>query len=55
MNKYITKIIKFTSAELSQLKSYIEWAKESGVYYGNKEQFLERHESIKRKLFGSNK
>lgn len=54
MSKYITKIIKFTSVELDQLKSYIEWAEENGTYYGNKEQFWKRHEQIKMKFFGDN-
>ena len=30
-----------------QLQSYIEWAEESGVYYGQKRYFDKRHEEIK--------
>ena len=35
-----------TLAELRQLCSYADHVDESGEYYGNKEQFLKRHQKI---------
>lgn len=32
--------------EFQQLASYVRWAEERGVYYGNKEQFDKRHKRI---------
>ena len=32
--------------EFQQLASYVRWAEERGVYYGNKEQFEKRHKRI---------
>jgi hypothetical protein len=33
--------------EIEQIKSYIRWAEESGVYWGPKDQFDKRHKHIK--------
>lgn len=35
------------ATHFEQLMSYLEWAEESGVYYGNKKQFDQRHEFLK--------
>lgn len=34
--------------EIEQIKHYIRWAEDEGAYYGNKEQFINRHTNIKR-------
>jgi hypothetical protein len=44
------KKIIFSTAELNQLLSYIEYVERIGWYYGNKEHFEKRHISIKEKL-----
>lgn len=41
---------RFTKTELEQLYSYCEDREREGWYYGNKKQFENRHESIKKKL-----
>ena len=42
--------MKWTLAELNQLLSYIENRDREGWYYGNKEQFENRHRVIKQKI-----
>jgi hypothetical protein len=34
--------------EIEQIKAYIRWAEESGVYWKPREQFMNRHKNIKR-------
>ena len=31
-----------------QMLAYIHWAEDRGVYYGQKDQFMRRHEDIKK-------
>ena len=31
----------------NQLKVYLEWAEQEGTYYGNREQFAQRHTELK--------
>lgn len=40
----------FTNAELNDLESYIESIEREGVYWGNRKHFLNRMESIQKKL-----
>lgn len=35
-------------AHFEQLQAYLEWAENSGTYYGNKKQFNNRHKEIKK-------
>ena len=43
----IASDLGISEAEMNQLESYIEWAEESGVYYGRKDHFEKRHRNIK--------
>ena len=47
-----TIVIKpmFTNAELNDLESYIDNIERDGTYWGNKNHFIQRKESIKAKL-----
>lgn len=42
--------IDLTPAQADQLLAYAEAADEDGWYYGNKQQFIRRHEAIVKKL-----
>lgn len=42
--------LELTNTELNQLRTYVEWAKEDGSYYGPKKHWDKRHESIERKI-----
>jgi hypothetical protein len=35
-----------TKTQLQQLKVYCDWAASEGVHYGNKAQFIARHNAI---------
>ena len=41
---------KFTKTEIQQIESYARERERVGWYYGNKEQFEKRHQSIINKL-----
>jgi hypothetical protein len=47
-----TKIHKrtFSISEINHLLTLLKWNEEDCVYYGNKEQYWKRHESICKKL-----
>ena len=38
--------MKLTRTQLKQLDEYCEWAQSSGIYYGNRAQFIARHNAI---------
>lgn len=48
--KWIAKDFDLTVTELEQLRSYVEWAEESGVYYDRKDYFEKRHKRIRERL-----
>jgi len=43
----LVKATKLTSAELAQLRAYVDWAEEEGCYYGTKKHFDNRHQRIR--------
>ena len=45
MNEVDIRGLRATHFE--QIQSYIGWAEEQGIYYGNKKQFDKRHAEIK--------
>ena len=48
--KWIAKDFDLTLTELEQLRRYVEWAEESGVYYDRKDYFDKRHYRIRERL-----
>jgi hypothetical protein len=51
MIENLEKALGLRSSEVSQLRAYIRWAEESGVYWKPENQFRKRHEHIK-EVFG---
>ena len=46
----IAKTLGLTQPEMDQLEAYVDWAEESGTYYGRRDWFEKRHNKIKDRL-----